>query len=274
MGNENVYENELENKIITLEDIKIFDENGNEYFKARELMGILGYTKWENFRDVVSKAMVVCNICNNDVKNNFVQTTKEIEGKQKIDYNLTRYACYLIIQNADSRKKQVAFAQNYFVNQTRKMEISQYSLLSEEDKRLFIRLNIKNQNRYLFREAKKSNVEDYSSFNEYGYMGLYNGEIARDIAERKEIDYAKEDILDYMSSAELAANLFRITQTQERLKNERPDNEIDAFFAHFEVGHAVRGAIREIGGTMPEDMTTPEVSAKKLEKTMVKKLKK
>ena len=258
---------------MTLEDIRHIDKNGVEYWDARELMCLLGYTKWENFNQVINKAKLVCNISNNDVLNNFVLTKKEIEGKPKNDYYLTRYACYLIVQNADSRKKAVAFAQNYFAYQTRMMELTEYSILSEEEKRLYTRINIKNQNRYLFREAKKSGVEDYSAFNEYGYMGLYNGELARDIAQRKGIDYSKEDILDYMNSAELAANLFRITQTQQKLKNDKVSNEIDAFFTHFTVGYAVRQTIENLGGTMPEDYETPQESVKKLEKKMLKKIK-
>lgn len=258
---------------ITFEDIRHVDNAGNEYWDARELMYLLGYSKWENFNQVINKAKLVCNICKNDVADNFVLTKKSIEGKQKNDYKLSRYACYLIIQNADSRKKAVALVQSYFAYQTRKMEITDYTLLTEEEKRLFTRINIKNQNRYLFRQAKKSGVEDYSTFNEYGYMGLYNGELARDIAERKEIDYAKEDILDYMCSAELATNLFRITQTEEKLRRDNVDNEIDAFFTHFTVGYAVRQTIENLGGTMPEDYPTPEESVKKLEKRMLKKIK-
>lgn len=195
--------------------------------------------------------------------------------KEVIDYKLSRYACYLIVQNASPvRHKSVAFGQTYFAVQTRKMEITQeeYSKLSEDEKRLYTRINVKNKNKYLFDTAKKAGVQNYGKFNDYGYRGLYDGETAKQIAKRKGIDPDSEDILDYMGSTELAANLFRITQTDEVLKNKNISNENDACITHHEVGQAVRQTIKRIGGTMPEKLPTPEKSIKELEKEELKKI--
>lgn len=191
------------------------------------------------------------------------------------DYKLSRYACYLIVQNADPRKKTVASGQTYFAYQTRKMEITeqQYSKLNEDEKRLYTRLNIKDKNKYLFDTAKKSGVTNYAKFNDYGYKGLYNGETAKVIAKRKEINLDKEEILDYMGSTELAANLFRITQTDEVLKNNNIKTEDLACQTHHMVGRAVRETIKKVGGTMPENLPTPKKSTKEIEKEELNKIK-
>ena len=263
----------------TFDDIKHLDELGNEYWEAREFMLVLGYSKWGNFNKVIDKAKIACNISNNNVYEHFADAGKVLEvgnqAKMKVtDFHLSRYACYLIVQNADPRKKEVALGQTYFAVQTRRMEITQeeYSKLSEDEKRLYTRINVKNKNKYLFDTAKNAGVTNYGKFNDYGYKGLYNGENAKQIAKRKGIDPDKEDILDYMGSTELAANLFRITQTDEVLKNKQVDNEDDACKTHHAVGQAVRQTIKKIGGTMPEKLPTPEKSIKELEKEELKKI--
>lgn len=261
------------------EEIKNIDEYGNEYWKARELMYLLEYSKWENFHKVIKRAMISCETSNNSVVDCFPEVRKSIiSGKGRkcfiVDYNLTRYACYLIVQNANPRKRSVALGQTYFAIQTRKMEISEeeFSKLSEDEKRLYTRINVKNKNKFLFDTAKKSGVTNFAKFNDYGYKGLYNGESAKQIANRKGIDSEKEDILDYMGSTELAANLFRITQTDDVLKIKNVDNEDDACITHHNVGKAVRKTIEEIGGIMPEKLPTPEKSIKELEKEELKKI--
>ena len=261
------------------EDIKHVDEMGNEYWEARELMLILEYSKWGNFTKVIDKAKISCKVSGSKIEDCFADVGKPItSGKGKVelidDYKLSRYACYLIVQNADPRKKAVALGQTYFAVQTRKMEITEteYSKLSEDEKRLYTRINVKNKNKYLFDTAKKAGVTNYGKFNDYGYKGLYNGETAKQIATRKGINPEKDDILDYMGSNELAANLFRITQTDEVLKNKNINNENDACNTHHAVGKAVRQTIKKIGGTMPEDLPTPEKSIKQLEKEELQRI--
>ena len=263
----------------TFEEIKHIDELGNEYWEARELMVALEYSKWEHFAKVINKAKISCKLSNMNVEDHFPVKGKIVKSyattKEVIDYKLSRYACYLIVQNASPvRHKSVALGQTYFAVQTRKMEITQqeYSKLSEDEKRLYTRINVKNKNKYLFDTAKKAVVNNYAKFNDYGYKGLYNGETAKQIANRKGIDPEKEDILDYMGSTELAANLFRITQTDEVLKNRNINNEDDACRTHHAVGQAVRQTIKKIGGTMPEKLPTPEKSIKELEKEELKKI--
>ena len=264
--------NDLVNKTEKdFESIKHTDENGIEFWYARELMLMLEYSKWGNFVKVIDKAKQSCKNSNISVFEHFADVGKTIKmpkgAEKKIDdLKLTRYACYLIAQNGDSRKKAIAFAQTYFAVQTRKQELTrqEYEQLSEDEKRLYTRKNVKDKNKYLFDTAKSAGVKNYGKFNNYGYRGLYNGETAKDIANRKGIS-EKEDILDYMSSTELAANLFRITQTDEVLKNKNINNEDDACKTHHNVGQAVRQTIKRIGGTMPEDLPTPSKSAKQIE---------
>ena len=253
------------------ESIKHIDENGVEFWYARELMTMLEYSKWGNFVKVIDKAKQSCKSSDINIIDHFAEVGKMVKAgvadKKIDDLKLTRYACYLIAQNGDSRKKTIALAQTYFAVQTRKQEISrqEYEQLSEDQKRLYTRQNVKDENRYLFDTAKLAGVKNYGKFNNYGYRGLYNGETAKDIADRKGIS-EKEDILDYMSSTELAANLFRITQTDEVLKNKNINNEDEACMTHHNVGQAVRQTIKRIGGTMPEDLPTPSKSAKLIEK--------
>ena len=253
------------------ESIKHIDENGVDFWYARELMIVLEYKQWRRFEQVIERAKEACNNSNINTNSHFANVGKIVKAgatnKDIGDIKLTRYACYLIAQNGDSRKKTIALAQTYFAIQTRKQELTrqEYNKLSEDEKRLYTRENVRNKNKYLFNTAKMSGVQNYGKFNNYGYRGLYNGETSKDIANRKGIP-EKEDILDYMSSTELAANLFRITQTDEVLKNKNINNENDACITHHKVGQAVRQTIKRIGGTMPENLPTPNKSAKQIEK--------
>ena len=265
--------NELENINETIfESIKHVDEDGNEYWYARELQKVLEYKRWDKFYNVIESAQVACSISNNNVLDHFSQVGKMIYlgkgGQRKIsDYKLSRYACYLIAQNGDSRKKVIALAQTYFAIQTRKQELLEleYNSLTEDEKRIYQRNQARKGNYNLNQTAKKAGVKNFDKFHNAGYKGLYNGETANDIAKRKGLRY-REDILDNMGSEELAANLFRITQTDAKLKRDNVDNEYTANSVHFEVGKKVRNTIKELGGTMPENLPTPDKSLKELEK--------
>ena len=262
----------IANNQLNFEEIKHIDENGVEFWYARELMNMLGYKDWRYFNNVIEKAITACENSNISAQEHFVVDSKMIElaktaQREILDYKLTRYACYLIAQNSNPRLKAVALAQTYFAVQTRKQELTEqeYQTLSEDERRLYTRQNIKDKNKYLYKTAQESGVTNYGKFTNYGYRGLYNGETASDIKARKGIG-EKEDILDYMGSTELAANLFRITQTDEVLKNKKINDEEEACLTHHDVGQAVRQTIKRIGGTMPEDLPTPEKSIKQIEK--------
>ena len=254
------------------EDIKHIDEFGNEYWLARELKFALGYSKWGNFDKVIEKAKNSCKVSGNKVEDCFADVGKPItSGKGKVelinDYKLSRYACYLIAQNGDSRKKTIALAQTYFAIQTRKQELSEkeYSCLTEDEKRFYQRNLTRKGNYSLNIAAKNAGVKNFDKFHNAGYKGLYNGETANDIAKRKKLRY-REDILDNMGSDELIANLFRISQTEQKLKNENINLESDANKTHYKVGKEIRNTIKKLGGTMPENLPTPEKSLKELEK--------
>ena len=263
------------NEMKTFEKIKHIDEDGVEFWYARELMLVLKYTKWQNFEKTINKAMISCKNSGISIKDCFTDVSKSIisgKGKEEFikDYKLSRYACYLIAQNGDPRKEVIALAQTYFAVQTRKQEITEqeYGLLTEEEKRFYQRSLTRKGNYSLNRVAINAGVKDLSKFHNSGYKGLYNGETADDIAKRKGLRY-REDILDNMGSEELAANLFRITQTESKIKNDNIKGEEKANETHYEVGTIVRNAIKEAGGTMPENLPTPEKSLKQLKKKQV-----
>lgn len=261
------------------EKIKHIDENGCEYWEARELQKVLEYAQWRRFESVINKAMIACKLSNNKISDHFAKVGKTVpmpsgaKPKQIDDYKLSRYACYLIVQNGDSKKQVIALGQTYFAVQTRKQEITEeeYLNLTEDEKRLYTRINVNNKNKKLFYTAKNAGVKNFGKFNNYGYTGLYNGETAKDIAKRKNI-VDKEDILDWMGSTELAANLFRITQTEDVINKKQIKGEENACDTHYKVGTAVRNAIKEIGGTMPEELPTPEKSVKEIELEMMKEV--
>lgn len=254
------------------EDIKHIDNNGNEYWYARELQNILEYTQWRRFENVINKAKIACKNSNIKVDDHFANVGKMVDigsNTKRItkDYRLTRYACYLIAQNGDSRKEVIALAQTYFAIQTRKQELSEkeYNELTEDEKRLYRRNQARKGNYNLNKTAVKSGVKDLARFHTAGYKGLYNGETADDIFKRKKLRY-REDILDNMGSEELADNIFRIAQTDAKLKRDNVDNEYKANYVHYEVGKEIRNSIKRLGGTMPENLSTPYKSLKELEK--------
>ena len=254
------------------EDIKHIDENGNEYWLGRELQQVLVYKEWRKFNNVINKAIIACNNSKMMIGEHFVQVDKTIRmprNASKIinDYKLSRYACYLIVQNADSKKEVIALGQTYFAIQTRKQELSEkeYSELSEDEKRFYQRDLTRKGNYSLNIAARNAGVKNFDKFHNSGYKGLYNGETANDIAKRKNLRY-REDILDNMGSDELIANLFRISQTEQKLKNENIKLESEANETHYEVGKEIRNTIKRLGGTMPEDLPTPDKSLKELEK--------
>ncbi len=254
------------------ESIKHINEYGNEYWYARELMMVLDYKEWRKFEGVINKAKEACLNSNITIADHFVGADKMIElgktARRKVaEYKLSRYACYLIAQNGDPRKESIALAQTYFAVQTRKQEISEleYNNLSEDEKRFYQRKLTKKGNYSLNQAAKNAGVKNFDRFHNFGYQGLYSGETADDIAKRKELRY-REDILDNMGSEELAANLFRITQTESKLKKDNIKTESDANYAHYTIGKNIREVIAKNGGTMPEKLPTPEKSLKELEK--------
>ena len=256
----------------SFENIKHIDENGVEFWYARELMRVLSYKDWRYFNAVIEKAKIACQNSEITDIDHFVASNKMVEigsgaKREQKDYKLTRYACYLIAQNANPRLKIVALAQTYFAVQTRKQEIDEkeYSSLTEDEKRFYQRDLTRKGNYSLNQVAKNAGVKNFDKFHNAGYKGLYNGETADDIAKRKGLRY-REDILDNMGSEELAANLFRITQTESRLKKDNICGEKEANKTHYNIGKNIREVIAKNGGTMPENLQTPKKSLKQLEK--------
>lgn len=273
MGNELINQTEK-----NFEKIKHIDENGNEFWYARELMNVLEYKQWRRFEQVIQRAKEACKNSSSVIDDHFAKVGKIVKAgattKDIGDVKLSRYACYLIAQNGSPSKKAIALAQTYFAVKTRKQELTEqeYRALPEDERRLYTRQNVKDKNRYLFDTAKEAGVKNYGKFNNYGYKGLYGGETAQDIAQRKGLS-EKDDILDFMGSEELGANLFRITQTDAILKKNNVNNEKDACTTHHKVGQAVRQTIKKLGGTMPEELPTPEKGIPQLEKEKKKNIK-
>jgi DNA-damage-inducible protein D len=253
------------------EDIKKIDKNGVEYWEARELMPLLGYERWENFANAISRAAKACMGAGEDVNDHFRDAAKMVRigsdsMKKIVDNHLDRYACYLIAQNGDPNKPEIALAQTYFAIQTRKQEI--FDQLSADEKRLFIRKDVADHNKKLMSTAKRAGVTKFGSFNNAGYIGLYGMRLS-DVEKKKSIK--KGELLDRAGSTELAANLFRITQTDDKINKEKITGDTDATKTHFMVGGKVRQAIKDIGGTTPEHLPI-EKHIKQIKK-VAKKLK-
>lgn len=263
------------------EEIKKVREDGAEYWNARELGEVLQYKKWENFAKVIDRAKLACQNSGFEINDHFPEVRKTIKmpknaTKNVLDYELSRYACYLIVQNGDPRKEVIALGQTYFAIQTRRQEVADYfNQLDEENKRLVIRGDIKQWNQMLLEAAHNAGVitnQEYAEFQNAGYVGLYGGLTVDDIHKRKKLK-DNEKILDFMGSTELISNLFRISQTEEKLKKDKIYGCNKATATHYEVGTKVRKAIEDIGGTMPKDLPRPEKSIKQIEKEQLKRLK-
>ena len=262
------------------EDIKNIRSDGTEYWNARELAIVLDYTKWENFHKVIKRAMIACKNSGHEVEYDFPDLRKIVEAgatkKKIVDYELSRYACYLIVQNGDPRKEVIALGQTYFAIQTYRQELADhFNQLDEDSRRLVVRGDIKQWNQLLAETAYSAGVitnEEFAIFQNAGYIGLYGGLDVDDIHKRKGLEIGQK-ILDYMGSTELIANLFRISQTEEKLRKDNVKDAETATAVHGEVGRKVRKAIEDIGGTMPEDLPTPEKSIAQIEKEQMARLK-
>lgn len=256
------------------EDIKHVNEYGQEFWYARELQQVLEYSQWRRFKETIERAKIACENSDYEISEHFAEVGKKVQlgsgaERQIEDIMLSRYACYLIVMNGDSRKEVIALGQTYFAVKTRQQElIENYDELSENQKRLSIRSELIKHNKSLAEAAKMAGVEegiDYAIFQNYGYKGLYGGLSAKDIQQRKGLK-SSQKILDYMGSTELAANLFRATQTDEKLRREKITGKENANKIHYEVGKTVRKTIQELGGTMPEDLPTPDKSIRQIER--------
>jgi DNA-damage-inducible protein D len=265
----------------SFEAIKHLSDDGCEYWYARELAFVLEYVQWRNFQKVLDRAILACKNSGYAIIDHFAEVSKIVEAgatsKPIVDFKLTRYACYLIVQNGDPRKEVIALGQTYFAIQTRRQEVADYfNQLDEDNKRLVIRGDIKQWNQMLAEAAHNAGVisnEEYATFQNAGYMGLYGGMKVEDIHRKKGLKKA-DKILDFMSSTELIANLFRISQTEEKLKKDKASTTDASNEIHFIVGREVRGTIERVGGTMPEDIPVPNKSISDVEREQLKKLKK
>lgn len=259
----------------TFEGIRHTDDAGQEFWLARQLAEVLDYSQYRHFLPVIERAKEACHNSGQSVADHIEDVLTMVEigsGAQReiADVRLSRYACYLVVQNGDPSKPVIANGQTYFAMQTRRQELednSKFAQLSEDDKRLAIRNELAAHNKYLAAAAKDAGVVtplDYAIFQDHGYKGLYGGLGAKDIHARKGLKKSQK-ILDHMGSTELAANLFRATQAEDKLKRENVRSKQRANNTHFEVGKKVRETIRELGGTMPEALPIPEQSVKQIE---------
>jgi len=264
----------------SFEEIKQTDENGLEFWYARDLSEVLEYVQWRNFHKVIVRAKIACKNSGYSVDEHFAEVSKMFKigndaERTKIDYKLTRYACYLIVQNGDPRKEIVALGQTYFAIQTRRAEVADtFNQLDENNKRLVVRGNIKQWNQLLAEAAHNAGVitdEEFAIFQNSGYMGLYGGMTVADIHKKKGLK-DKEKILDFMGSTELIANLFRISQTEEKLKKDEASSVEQANNIHYEVAEKIRNAMVEMGTTLPENLPTPEKSIQVIEREEIRKL--
>jgi DNA-damage-inducible protein D len=268
----------IKTALTVFEQIKHTDNNGNEFWMARQLAKVLEYTDFRNFVAVINKAKEACENSGQLIKNHIVEFNEMVPigsgaVREMASYKLSRYACYLIVQNADPSKEVVALGQTYFAVQTRIQEIQQMqeysSLSSEEEKRIFLRAEMSKHNTYLAAAAKNAGVQDgldYAVFQNHGYAGLYGGLDAKGIHKKKNLKKS-EHILDHMGSTELAANLFRATQTEEKLRKDNIKGKQKANQTHYEIGKKVRQTIKEIGGTMPEHLPVAD-NIKKVHKKL------
>lgn len=263
----------------TFESIKHINEYGEEYWLARELQPVLEYVQWRNFAEAVERAKLACKNSGFSIEDHFADVSKTIEmpkgaHKDIPDYMLSRYACYLIVMNGDPRKEVIAIGQTYFAVKTRQQElIDNYEQMSEDQKRLAIRNEMIAHNKSLAEAAQMAGVvdpRDYAIFQNKGYQGLYGGLGAKEIHARKGLKKSQK-ILDHMGSTELAANLFRATQTDEKLRRENIQGKQAAYDTHYQVGKKVRQTIKELGGTMPEDLPTPQKSIAQIEREQEKR---
>jgi len=260
----------------TFESIRHLDEDGNEYWLARQLSKVLEYSEYRHFLPVIEKAKDACSNSKNEISDHFEDVLEMVDigsgAKRGVpDVRLSRYACYLVVQNGDPSKQVIANGQTYFAIQTRRQELAddvRFAQLTEDERRLMLRDELTHHNKALTAAAKDAGVEtglDYAIFQDHGYRGLYGGLGAKDIHARKGLKKSHK-ILDHMGSTELAANLFRATQTEEKLRRDNVKDKRAANMTHHEVGVKVRKTIKELGGTMPENLPTPEKSIPQLER--------